>query len=74
MLFRSDEAYIHFGESKELESALPYVRQAKNVVVARTFSKIGSVLICPFIRPIALRFQIFGVQQERYFLAAVVRA
>jgi len=35
-----DEAYIHFGESPELESALPYVRQGKNVVVARTFSKI----------------------------------
>lgn len=35
-----DEAYIHFGESPELETALPYVRQAKNVVVARTFSKI----------------------------------
>jgi histidinol-phosphate aminotransferase len=35
-----DEAYIHFGESKDLESALPYVRQGKNVVVARTFSKI----------------------------------
>jgi histidinol-phosphate aminotransferase len=35
-----DEAYIHFGESKELETALPYVRQGKNVVVARTFSKI----------------------------------
>jgi histidinol-phosphate aminotransferase len=35
-----DEAYIHFGESAELETALPYVRQGKNVVVARTFSKI----------------------------------
>lgn len=35
-----DEAYIHFGESPELESALPYVRQGRNVVVARTFSKI----------------------------------
>jgi len=35
-----DEAYIHFGESEELETALPYVRQGKNVVVARTFSKI----------------------------------
>jgi histidinol-phosphate aminotransferase len=35
-----DEAYIHFGESEKLETALPYVRQAKNVVVARTFSKI----------------------------------
>jgi histidinol-phosphate aminotransferase len=35
-----DEAYIHFGESPDLESALPHVRQGKNVVVARTFSKI----------------------------------
>ncbi|MFN7996545.1 MAG: aminotransferase class I/II-fold pyridoxal phosphate-dependent enzyme [Bryobacteraceae bacterium] len=35
-----DEAYIHFGESAELETALPYVRQGRNVVVARTFSKI----------------------------------
>jgi histidinol-phosphate aminotransferase len=35
-----DEAYIHFGESPELESALGYVRQGKDVVVARTFSKI----------------------------------
>ena len=31
-----DEAYIHFGESEDLETALPYVRQGKNVVVART--------------------------------------
>jgi len=35
-----DEAYIHFSESEQLESALPYVRQGKPVVVARTFSKI----------------------------------
>ena len=35
-----DEAYIHFGESPDLESAISYVRQGKNVVVARTFSKI----------------------------------
>ena len=35
-----DEAYIHFGDTPELESALGYVRQGKNVVVARTFSKI----------------------------------
>jgi len=35
-----DEAYIQFGETPELESALPYVRQGKNVVVTRTFSKI----------------------------------
>jgi histidinol-phosphate aminotransferase len=35
-----DEAYIHFGDTPELESALTYVRQSKNVVVTRTFSKI----------------------------------
>lgn len=35
-----DEAYIHFGDTPELESALGYVRQSKNVVVTRTFSKI----------------------------------
>jgi len=35
-----DEAYIHFGDSPELSSALPYVRQGKDVIVTRTFSKI----------------------------------
>jgi histidinol-phosphate aminotransferase len=35
-----DEAYIHFGESPELVSALPHVRAGKNVIVTRTFSKI----------------------------------
>jgi len=35
-----DEAYIHFGETPELQSALPYVRQGKNVIVTRTYSKI----------------------------------
>jgi histidinol-phosphate aminotransferase len=35
-----DEAYIHFGESPDLKSALPYVRQGKDVIVTRTFSKI----------------------------------
>ena len=35
-----DEAYIHFGDSPDLASALPYVRQGKNVIVTRTFSKI----------------------------------
>jgi histidinol-phosphate aminotransferase len=35
-----DEAYIHFSESPELASAIPYVRQGKDVVVTRTFSKI----------------------------------
>ena len=35
-----DEAYIHFVESPDVKSALPYVRQGKDVIVARTFSKI----------------------------------
>ena len=35
-----DEAYIHFGESPELASGLPYVHQGKDVIVTRTFSKI----------------------------------
>lgn len=35
-----DEAYIHFAETPEMESGLAYVRQGKNVVVTRTFSKI----------------------------------
>jgi histidinol-phosphate aminotransferase len=35
-----DEAYIHLVESPDVKSAIPYVRQGKDVIVARTFSKI----------------------------------
>jgi len=35
-----DEAYIHFVERPDVKSAIPYVLQGKNVIVARTFSKI----------------------------------
>jgi histidinol-phosphate aminotransferase len=35
-----DEAYIHFGDAPDLVSAMPYVRQGKDVIVTRTFSKI----------------------------------
>lgn len=35
-----DEAYIHFAETPQMESAMKYVRDGKNVVVAKTFSKI----------------------------------
>lgn len=35
-----DEAYIHFAESPDLKTALPYVRDGKNVIVTRTYSKI----------------------------------
>jgi len=35
-----DEAYIHFSTSPDLASSIPYVQHGKNVIVARTFSKI----------------------------------
>jgi histidinol-phosphate aminotransferase len=35
-----DEAYHHFADTPEMESALGYVRRGRNVVVSRTFSKI----------------------------------
>lgn len=35
-----DEAYMHFAETPEIESGLTYVRQGKDVVVTRTYSKI----------------------------------
>ena len=35
-----DEAYSHFNESPQFESALAHVRQGKPVVVTKTFSKI----------------------------------
>jgi histidinol-phosphate aminotransferase len=35
-----DEAYIHFSESPDMNTAIPYVRQGKDVIVTRTFSKI----------------------------------
>jgi histidinol-phosphate aminotransferase len=35
-----DEAYIHYSTSPDLASSIPYVQQGKNVIVARTFSKI----------------------------------
>lgn len=35
-----DEAYIHFSDSPKVESAMPLVRDGKNVLVTRTFSKI----------------------------------
>jgi histidinol-phosphate aminotransferase len=35
-----DEAYLHYATSPEAVSALPYVKEGKNVIVSRTFSKI----------------------------------
>ena len=35
-----DEAYHHYVESKDYESAIPLVKQYPNLIVARTFSKI----------------------------------
>jgi histidinol-phosphate aminotransferase len=35
-----DEAYIHFVDPSQIESAIKHVRDGKDVIVARTFSKI----------------------------------
>src|ERR1700722_11927065 len=35
-----DEAYLHYATSPEVSSAFQYVKEGKNVIVARTFSKI----------------------------------
>jgi histidinol-phosphate/aromatic aminotransferase/cobyric acid decarboxylase-like protein len=35
-----DEAYIHFAQPGEIESAMKHVRENRNVIVTRTFSKI----------------------------------
>jgi histidinol-phosphate aminotransferase len=35
-----DEAYIHFSDPTQIESAIKHVRDGKDVIVARTFSKI----------------------------------
>jgi len=35
-----DEAYIHFAETPEMESGFKYIKAEKNVVVARSYSKI----------------------------------
>ena len=35
-----DEAYIHFSESPEMESALRWVKEGREVVVTRSYSKI----------------------------------
>jgi len=35
-----DEAYLHFAQTTELESAMKHVRDGRNVIVTRTFSKI----------------------------------
>ena len=35
-----DEAYIHYATSPEISSSMRFVKEGKNVIVARTFSKI----------------------------------
>jgi histidinol-phosphate aminotransferase len=35
-----DEAYIHFADSPEAESCIRYVKEGRNVIVTRTFSKL----------------------------------
>src|SRR5258707_851277 len=35
-----DEAYMHFADSQEVESAIAYVREGRSVIATRTFSKL----------------------------------
>src|SRR5215212_2803475 len=38
-----DEAYFHFVEDPNYETAVPYILEGRNVIVARTFSKIAAL-------------------------------
>src|SRR5262249_82576 len=38
-----DEAYLHFAQPTEIESAMKHVRDGRNVIVTRTFSKIYGI-------------------------------
>jgi histidinol-phosphate/aromatic aminotransferase/cobyric acid decarboxylase-like protein len=76
-----DEAYIHFVEAPDVESALPYVRQGKNVIVTRTYSKIygmaglrvGFAAARPDIihRLMPLRMNVISIVSARGVVAAV---
>ena len=76
-----DEAYIHFGESPDLKTALPYVRQGKDVIVTRTYSKIygmaglrvGFAAARPEIieRLTPLRMNVISIVSARAVLAAL---
>jgi histidinol-phosphate/aromatic aminotransferase/cobyric acid decarboxylase-like protein len=35
-----DEAYVHFANDPAYESAIRYVKEGRNIIVARTFSKV----------------------------------
>jgi histidinol-phosphate aminotransferase len=76
-----DEAYIHFGESPDLKSALPYVQGGAEVIVTRTFSKIygmaalrvGFAAARPDIiaRLARLRMNVFSIVSARAVVAAL---
>jgi histidinol-phosphate aminotransferase len=76
-----DEAYIHFVERPDVSSALSYVRQGKDVIVARTFSKIygmaglrvGFAAAKPeLIRKLApLKMNVFSIVSARAVVAAL---
>ena len=38
-----DEAYHHFVEDPEYATSVPYVKEGRNVIIARTFSKIAAL-------------------------------
>lgn len=76
-----DEAYIHYTTSPEMASAIPYIKQGKNVIVSRTFSKIyamaglraGYVLARPDLiaRMAPYRNNVISIVSVRAVLAAL---
>jgi len=76
-----DEAYLHFVEAPDVESALPYVRQGKDVIVTRTYSKIygmaglrvGFAAARPDIikRLAPLRINVISIVSARAVVAAI---
>ncbi len=76
-----DEAYIHFGETPEFASALPYVHQGRDVIVTRTYSKIygmaglrvgyGAARPDIIARMAPLRINVISIVSARAVVAAV---
>ena len=79
-----DEAYAHFADAPDFESGLGYVRQGKNVVVTRTFSKIygmaglraGFACASPELiaRMAPFRNNVISIVTERAVLAALAES
>ena len=66
-----DEAYFHFVEDSDYETAVPYVLEGRNVIVARTFSKIAALAGMRLGYAIATRD---NIQQMRRYSTGTINA